>query len=203
MKSSCFILFIIPFLILETTDRNATAPGVPYNLFSETPFYPEEELPVHIAGGFFSAFDRRQGYTYGEKGFRAGSPGFLRIRLEGLDHREPWVYLPAGKIELIRPDRRKITLDMERLDYYLHTPTGELWFRLTCCSGGGDWCLLCRVGSSGTPTLEGLVFRKGPFGFCRRICGFTIKGRSENEAEAHLQKVVTPVTRVHGYEERK
>jgi hypothetical protein len=135
-----FPFLFMSLLILQPTDQYPPAPVASEKLFSQIPFYPEEELPVHIAGGFFSVFDRRQG----------------------------------------------------------HTSTGELMFRLTGCSGGAEWCLLCRVGSFGTPTLKGFVFRKGPFGICRRICGFTIKGRGEKEAEGHLQKVVTPVTRIHG-----
>ena len=198
MKSLCFILFLVPFLITETVVGDATAPEAWEGVFSDTFVSPAEELPVHIAGGFFSVFDRRQGHTREERGDRPELTGSIRLRLEGLEHQGPWVYLPSGKIELKPPGQRKITLEMQRLDYYLHTPTGELMFRLTGCSGGGKWCILCRVGSFGTPTLEGFVFRKGPFGFCRRICGFTIRGRSGNEAETHLQKVVTPATRVCG-----
>lgn len=162
----------------------AAVVGVPEVL--DAPSYiPAEERYVHIAGGFFSYFDRKFGtVTDGNDRCR----GTVCIEIDGLQQDSRFGYQTEGFI-IFRDDRGNLrSFALERLDYVRLPGSDVPAYRL---AGQGGILVAMDCGRA-PPSLVGeLYVREGSGYECFTI---SIRGRSENEAECHLWRMIERVT---------
>jgi hypothetical protein len=149
-------------------------------------YLPAEERFVHIAGGFFSYFDRKPGSLVNTTGRIAGT---LCIELDGLRRKSRFVYLAAGFITLRdkRGDPQRFT--MKCLDYVRLPGSSVAAYRLT----GEGVTLVATDSGREAPSLAGELYVQTSDGYeCYTV---SIRGRSENEAERHLWERIERITR--------
>jgi len=165
-------------------------PSVPEVL--DAPAYlPAEERYIHIAGGFFSYFDRKPGALADQAGQPAGSVCF---GLDELYHESRFVYLPKGDIA-IRDERGRVRcFAMERLDYVRLPDSDVPAYRL---AGEGATLVVTDSGRE-APCLIGDLYVKESGGYERYTV--SIHGRGENDAERHLWRKIERVTMTRSHE---
>jgi hypothetical protein len=167
-----------------STLSHAVGGGVPEVL--EAPSYlPAEERFVHIAGGFFSYFDRRPGSLIDGGGRTAG---IVSLELDALRHESRFVYLPEGSITL-RDERGNLRcFTMERLDYVRLPGSDAAAYRLSA-----DGAVLVATDSGReAPCLHGELYVQSGSGY--ECYSLSVRGRSENDAERHLWRKIERVT---------
>ena len=188
MKVIGLMLVIVVAMVNVSGTASPPTPvsGIPEVL--EAPSYlPAEERFVHIAGGFFSYFDRKPGSLVDTTGRTAGTVCF---ELDGLRHESRFVYLPEGSITL-RDDRGDLRcFTMERLDYVRLPGSNVPAYRL---AGEGATIVATNSGRE-APSLVGELYVQAGDGYeCYTI---SIRGRSESEAERHLWRKIERVSKL-------
>jgi hypothetical protein len=157
-----------------------------------------EESFVHIGGGLFAYFNRRDGIV--EECSAPSAPHFDRIRftLQELGYESRLVYRPRGSLVLKTAEGRTLTFSMEVLDYVQVSGRELPCYRLIANSDQGEYSkailICCAVGTE-IPLLVGTLYLLSDSG--RSICGYgvQIRGRNSVEAENHLWKVVEVASR--------
>ncbi len=166
-----------------------------------------EESFVHIGGGFFAYFNRRDGIA--KKNSTLSSPCLnrlsvetnnceIRFSLRELGYASRLVYLPKGSLELGTAEGRTLNFRMEVLDY-VQLPGRELpCYRLIASGIQGHYSkaiLVCCALGTDSPALVGTLYLVSESG--TSICSYEIeiRGRNNVEAENHLWKVVEVASR--------
>jgi len=166
-----------------------------------------EESFVHIGGGFFAYFNRRNGIA--KKNSTLSSPclnrlpvetnnGEIRFSLRELGYASRLVYLPKGSLELGTAEGRTMNFRMEVLDY-VQLPGRELPCYRLIASGNQEHyskaILICCALGTDSPALVGTLYLVSESG--TSICSYEIEitGRNNVEAENHLWKVVEVASR--------
>ena len=161
-----------------------------------------EESFVHIGGGFFAYFNRRNGIA--KKNSTLSSPCLnrlpvetniceIRFSLRELGYASRLVYLPKGSLELGTAEGRTMNFRMEVLDY-VQLPGRELPCYRLIASGNQEHyskaILICCALGTDSPVLVGTLYLVS--GSDTNICSYEIEitGRNNVEAENHLWKVV-------------
>jgi len=179
--------------------------------FSQS-FVPEEEVYVHIAGGFFSVFEGRVGSIYqGKKDLLSEWQdyssycserrhcGSICMKLKKLRYSSRFVYLPEGEIVLQGEDAQKVSFTMQKLDYVLSGDDDSVYYRIHClpsvdCEPGlNSAYLICFATENPTPVLFGFFCLLSDTGI-EKSFAVRIGGRNENRADNHLQKVIVRAT---------
>jgi hypothetical protein len=171
-------------------------------------FVPEtEESFVHIGGGFFAYFNRRDGMA--EQSPELSLPDFnhvsyskngaeIRFSLRELGYESCLVYLPKGSLVLKTAEGRTLNFSMGFLDY-LQVPGRQLPCYRLITSGGEEEdsqaILVCCALGTESPILVGTLYLVSNSG--ESICSYEIEitGRNNVEAENHLWKVVKVASR--------
>jgi hypothetical protein len=168
-------------------------------LLSCRSFVPDtEESYVHIGGGFFAYFNRRDGIVKEISTLPDADSGAIKLSLRELGYESRLIYLPEGSVHLETPDGRILNFKMEVLDY-VQVPGNELpCYRLIAHSEREDYSkaiLLCHAVGTESPYLVGMLYLvSGNHG---SSCSYEIEigGRNDLEAENHLWKVVAVASR--------
>jgi hypothetical protein len=153
---------------------------------------PPEEAYVHIGGGFFSVFESRVG-KFG------GSEGSVILRLRKLYHSSRFCYRPEGEMILRSSRGGTFCFSMERLDYVEPKNQETLFYRLRlfpkegCRSEVLMACLICSATVEASPKLTGTLYIVMINGSVE-VVEIRITGRSENQADKHLHKVIAALT---------
>jgi hypothetical protein len=166
-------------------------------------FAPETEKSfVHIGGGFFAYFNRRDGIAKQDSSLSPANSdllpepttrGGIRFTLQKLGYESRLVYRPEGSLVLKTAEGRTLFFTMKVLDYVQVSGSELPFYRLTAGSDEKDQTkailICCAVGTE-TPVLVGTLFLVSDSG--RSVCGYgiEIRGRNGVEAEDHLWKVV-------------
>lgn len=166
-------------------------------------FVPEtEESFVHIGGGFFAYFNRREGKA--EESSELCLPDFdrlshtqnggqIRFSLQELGYESRLVYRPEGSLVLKTAEGGTLRFKMEILDYVQISGSELPCYRLTAGSGQGLFSkaiLICRAVGTEAPRLVGTIYLVTGSGEDISSYGIEIGGRNNAEAENHLWKVV-------------
>lgn len=168
-------------------------------------FVPEQEdCFIHIAGGFFSRFNRRYGEVKRCRellppcfGGCSGRQGGIRISLAALKYSSPLVYLPKGSIELHTEEGLTLRLEMKVLDYVRVRGQELPCYRLSAIyelDGSCRAVLVCAAIGVEMPVLTGTLYLVSATGDCLGSYNIQIVGRNSVEAENHLLKVVEAVS---------
>jgi hypothetical protein len=162
---------------------------------------------VHIGGGFFAYFNRRDGSAKETSALSspcsnrlsdAQCSGEIRFSLNELGYKSRLVYLPEGSLVLKTAEGKTLNYNMQVLDY-IQIPGRELpCYRLTASSNQENYSkaiLVCCVVGTDSPVLVGTLYLVSASGIS--ICSYTIeiRGRNNVEAEYHLWKVVEVASR--------
>ncbi|UCF97307.1 MAG: hypothetical protein JSV89_19360 [Spirochaetaceae bacterium] len=186
-------------------------PGKPeepvWELLESPSFVPQqEESFIHIAGGFFSRFNRRFGAISQcrellRPDFGSGSEytegGTIRFSLKSLGYRSSMVYLPAGSIELCTVDGDTRSFSMGVLDYVQIAGRDLPCYRLSATDELDISCtavLVCAAIGTEMPLLIGTLYIVSNSGDDIKSYKVQIVGRNSVEAERHLLKVVEAVS---------
>ena len=162
---------------------------------------------VHIGGGFFAYFNRREGMV--EKSSTLLSPDLnrrvkekgvveIRFSLQELGYQSGLVYRPKGSLVLKTAEAGTLNFSMELLDYVQLSRWELPCYRLTASSDEEDSSkaiLIARAVDTETPLLVGTLYLRSDSD--SSICGYQIeiRGRNSVEAENHLWKVVEVASR--------
>jgi hypothetical protein len=187
MKIAVVLVIVLAAVPAVSEDHRSLGSGSDTTVIDAPSFVPDGENYIHIGGGFFSTFDLRTASVTQPEHSAQGS---LRFRLRNLGWRSRYVYLPEGVCTVRLPDQSEIELDMEQLDYVKDPESGRALYRLVAT---GEEARVVLVGDSPNPTatrpsLDGLLYVWT--GSDHLVAEFHMTGRSETEAERHLNQVV-------------
>ena len=171
-------------------------------------FVPQtEESFVHIGGGFFAYFNRRDGMA--EQSPEPSLPDFnhvsyakngaeISFSLRELGYESRLVYLPKGSLVLKTAEGRILNFSLEVLDY-LQVPGRQLpCYRLIASGGKEEYSqaiLVCCALGTESPVLVGTLYLMSNSDVSIRSYEIEITGRNTLEAEKHLWKVVEVASR--------
>ena len=173
-----------------------------FDLLDSPSHVPKEEPYVHLAGGFFSLFDRRTGELRFASGLSQCEPAAqsavrqlqscvrVRIRLESLRGGSAFVYILQGNLILYDSAGGCYRCRLERLDYSAPTGVQVPYYRLlfTVPQIDGRGVMLIRAVEGTRPRSSGYLL------LCRgeewAVYFLEICGRSELQAEHHLCRFV-------------
>lgn len=173
---------------------------------------PEEEATASLPGGFFSAFESKHGLVYPTDGnalpqavddvflYKAQHEalGNVVMVLDQLTYESPYVYATEGVVKVLMDGTEQI-LSMDRIDYVCDAQDARC-YRLACtpqsgCDGNMDRAyILCYDCNEDQSVLAGSIAYFSEGGVLQASYPFFITGRSELEAERHLQKRITFAT---------
>lgn len=175
-------------------------------LLSAPSFVPEEELYIHIAGGYFSFFESKTGQI--SKSSMIGLPsskredldgtakvsGSLKIVLSKLMYESRFVYLPKGKLIISKGSKDIEIFNLKKLDY-VRIPGSDIpVYRLSAVNPENNRkaSLIATAYGTDVPRLIGNLYIEDN----NNLESFDIRiyGRNENEAEGHLWKKIEIVS---------
>jgi hypothetical protein len=175
-------------------------------LLSAPSFVPEEELYIHIAGGYFSYFESKTGRTSkpnivslpnSKQEFSnttAKDSGSIKIVLSKLGYESRFVYLPKGKLIFSNGSKDNEIFILNKLDYVQIPGSDTPVYRLSAVNPENNRkaSLITTPIGTDVPRLIGNLYIEDN----NNLESFDIRiyGRNENEAERHLWKKIEIVS---------